>query len=70
MDEPTANGASRREFLASGAAGLMVSAAAGAGLAGCATGAGPRGAPGQRMLLKGGVVLTKDPKLGDSCSAC
>jgi hypothetical protein len=48
----------------------MASVAAGAGLAGCATGAGPGGAPGPRVLLNGGVVLTMDPKLGDSCSAC
>ena len=65
MDEPTATAVSRREFFASGAVGLVASASVGAGLAGCATGAAPAGAPGQRVLLKGGVVLTMDPKLGD-----
>jgi len=65
MSETTPNRVSRREFLASGAAGVVVSAAAGAALAGCATGAVPSGVPGQRVLLKGGVVLTMDPKLGD-----
>jgi 5-methylthioadenosine/S-adenosylhomocysteine deaminase len=65
MSETTANRVSRREFLGSGALGVVVSAAAGAGLAGCATGAVPGGVPGQRVLLKGGVVLTMDPKLGD-----
>jgi 5-methylthioadenosine/S-adenosylhomocysteine deaminase len=44
---------------------LVATAAAGATLAGCATGAVPSGAPGQRVLLKGGVVLTMDAKLGD-----
>jgi len=65
-------GASRRAFLASGAAGLAASAAA--GLTGCAPvapAAAARaaiptsGGPGQRVLLKGGVVLTMDPRLGD-----
>ena len=61
MRETTAPGTSRREFLGSGAAGLL----AGAALAGCATGAPSGGAPGERTLLKGGVVLTMDPTLGD-----
>ena len=59
---------SRREFLASSAAGLVAGAAASAGLSGCATAdqaAAMSGAPGQRVLLKGGVVLTMDAKLGD-----
>ena len=57
---------SRREFLGSSTAGLVATAAAtGATLAGCASAAVPSGAPGQRVLLKGGVVLTMDPKLGD-----
>src|SRR5262249_4129638 len=71
-DEPErpARGASRRSFLASSAAGLAVSAAA-TGLAGCVPAAVARraaptsGEPGQRVLLKGGVVLTMDPRLGD-----
>jgi imidazolonepropionase-like amidohydrolase len=66
MSETTTVRVSRREFLGSGGAGLVVTAAAaGATLAGCATGAAPSGAPGQRVLLKGGVVLTMDGKLGD-----
>jgi cytosine/adenosine deaminase-related metal-dependent hydrolase len=62
---------SRREFFASSSAGLAVGAVAATGLAGCAAatmtaGAIPAsGAPGQRVLLKGGVVLTMDPELGD-----
>lgn len=59
---------SRREFLA--AAGLAAGALGGAGLPGCAAtgearGAPPAGQPGQRVLIKDGVVLTMDPKLGD-----
>jgi cytosine/adenosine deaminase-related metal-dependent hydrolase len=59
-------GVARRDFLAASTAGLVA-----AGLAGCASaqsaagGAPVSGAPGQRLLLKGGVVLTMDPKLGD-----
>ena len=50
---------SRRTF-------LMASAAASAVVAGCASSTSPGGAPsGERTLLKGGVVLTMDPKLGD-----
>jgi cytosine/adenosine deaminase-related metal-dependent hydrolase len=39
----------------------------GAALAGCATGAAAPGGgmPGSRVLLRGGVVLTMDPSLGD-----
>ena len=64
-------GLSRREFLGSGAAGILAGAAAGAGLAGCASagstagGVPMSGARDQRILLKGGVVLTMDAKLGD-----
>ncbi|MGH6689474.1 MAG: amidohydrolase family protein, partial [Gammaproteobacteria bacterium] len=71
MDDATTTGetvatrVSRREFLGSGAAGAAAGVVAGAALAGCATGAPPAGAPGQRVLLKGGVVLTMDAKLGD-----
>ncbi len=65
--DPEERGVSRREFLTSSAAGIFAGAAAGTGLAGCATAdhAALSGAPGQRVLLKGGVVLTMDPKLGD-----
>jgi len=65
--EPETRNLSRREFLTSSAAGLLAGAAASAGLSGCATAdhAAMSGAPGQRVLLKGGVVLTMDPKLGD-----
>ena len=62
-----APGISRREFLA--AAGLVAGAVGGAGLAGCASadvaGLSRSGAPGERVLLKSGVVLTMDAKLGD-----
>ena len=63
--------ASRRTFLASSTAGLAVSATAATGLAGCVPAALVRraapasGESGQRVLLKGGVVLTMDPRLGD-----
>lgn len=65
--EPEPRSRSRRGFLTSGAAGLVAGAAASAGLSGCATAepAAISGAPGQRVLLKGGVVLTMDAKLGD-----
>jgi 5-methylthioadenosine/S-adenosylhomocysteine deaminase len=62
MDEPAVHRVSRRDFLGSGAAGLVM----GAALAGCAAGAAPGGgAPGTRVLLRGGIVLTMDPSLGD-----
>ncbi len=60
-------GVPRRDFLAASTAGL----AAAASLAGCAStqaaaGTVPvSGSPGQRLLLKGGVVLTMDAQLGD-----
>ncbi len=65
--EPEPRSRSRRDFLTSSAAGLVAGAAASAGLSGCATAdpAAMSGAPGQRVLLKGGVVLTMDAKLGD-----
>jgi cytosine/adenosine deaminase-related metal-dependent hydrolase len=63
------HGVSRRGFIARSAAGLVAGALGGAGLAGCASPAVRRapvtGAAGQRVLLKGGVVLTMDPRLGD-----
>jgi cytosine/adenosine deaminase-related metal-dependent hydrolase len=49
---------SRRAFLMAGAAANVLAA-------GCATGASPGGPAGGRILLKGGVVLTMDPTLGD-----
>src|SRR5262249_60482615 len=69
-DEPASGpeGVSRRTFLASGAAGVAAGAAV-AGLSGCAVadsagGAAPAaGGPGQRVLIKGGVVLTMDSRL-------
>lgn len=58
------HGISRREFLA--AAGLVAGAVGAAGVSGCASADIARsGAPGERVLLKGGVVLTMDSKLGD-----
>ena len=65
MSDTTATRVSRREFFAASALGLVASGAVGAGLGGCATGAMPGGGPGQRVLLRGGVVLTMDPNLGD-----
>jgi 5-methylthioadenosine/S-adenosylhomocysteine deaminase len=66
MSDTTTVHVSRRGFLGSGAVGLVATAAAaGATFTGCATGAAPSGTPGQRVLLKGGVVLTMDAKLGD-----
>jgi cytosine/adenosine deaminase-related metal-dependent hydrolase len=59
MDGTSVDRVSRRDFLS--AAGLVGSVA----LAGCATGAAPGSGPGQRTLIKGGVVLTMDPRLGD-----
>ncbi len=62
-------GISRRGFLASSTAGLAAASVAGSSLAGTALaadfqpGAGP--VIGRRILLKGGVVLTMDPSLGD-----
>lgn len=68
-EERETHGISRRGFLASSAAGFVAGAAGGAGLAGCAStdtrGAPATGAAGQRVLLKGGVVLTMDARLGD-----
>ena len=68
-DTREAGAMSRREFLASSTAGLVASAAGSAGLSGCASadlaGLSRIGAPGERVLLKGGVVLTMDSRLGD-----
>ena len=54
---------SRRDFLASGAAGV---------LAACGSSAAQQpapAAPGARTLLKGGCVLSLDPKVGDFAAA-
>lgn len=61
---------SRRGFLGSSAAGLAAGSLAGSGLADTALAADfePRGLgrpDGRRILLKGGVVLTMDPAIGD-----
>ena len=68
-DQELATGAiSRRLFLAASTA--ATGAVGGMALAGCASvdravDVPPSGAVGQRILLKGGVVLTMDPALGD-----
>lgn len=57
-------GLDRRGFLAR--AGLLAGAAGSALLPACATDAVPRGGePGRRVLLRGGVVLSMDPTVGD-----
>ena len=68
-DPGAAGGFSRRDFLKGGAAGLAVGglggAALGAGVAMSARAqAGPPKGPG-RMLLRGGIVLSLDPAVGD-----
>jgi hypothetical protein len=73
MSEPTSaasRAVSRREFFASTGTGLAMSAAVASGLTGCAPatmtggGAPATGGPGQRLLLKGGVVraMSADPE--------
>jgi len=71
IHEPTNGGLSRRDLLASTAAGLAAGAVAGASLSGTALaddfgrrhhGRSPKG---RRVLLKGGIVLTMDPTIGD-----
>ena len=61
------SGSSRRELLA--AAELAAGAVSGAGMSASASvdsrGVPRGGGPGERMLLRGGVVLTMDAKLGD-----
>jgi 5-methylthioadenosine/S-adenosylhomocysteine deaminase len=68
----SAGGMLRRRFLTSSAAGLVAGALATEALAGTALGAerkgkggGSRGRRGDRMLLKGGCVLSLDPAVGD-----
>jgi 5-methylthioadenosine/S-adenosylhomocysteine deaminase len=65
-------GISRRDFLKSSVAGLAAGTLAGSGMAGTAVAAdrddrkhGPDAPQGGRILLKGGVVLSLDPKVGD-----
>jgi 5-methylthioadenosine/S-adenosylhomocysteine deaminase len=63
-------GLSRRGFLQASGAGLAAGALAGSGLAGTALAEdferGHRRPPrGRRVLIKGGVVLTMDPTIGD-----
>ena len=67
-----AEGISRRDFLKSSVAGLAAGTLAGSGLAGTAVAAdrddgthGPGAPQGGRILLKGGVVLSLDPNVGD-----
>jgi 5-methylthioadenosine/S-adenosylhomocysteine deaminase len=69
-DAPYQGGVSRRGFLQASAAGLATGTLAGSGLAGTALAEdfdhghrGPR--RGRRILIKGGVVLTMDPTIGD-----
>ncbi len=68
-DPGAEGGVSRRDFLKGGAAGLavggLVGTGVGAGLAMSAQAqAGPPRGPG-RMLLRGGIVLSLDPAVGD-----
>ncbi len=84
-DDEHDHGLSRRDFVKTGAAGLVAGALASHGLSAAAQGkgkgpggSGPPGGPpdgvpggppnippGQRILLKGGVVLSMDPSIGD-----
>jgi len=67
--EPEQEGLSRRGFLAASTAGLAAGTLAGSGLAGTALAddfdRGRRLPRGRRVLIKGGVVLTMDPTIGD-----
>lgn len=57
---------SRREFLVASPLGLAGALAAGSLQAAEPAGIAPAsGAPGQRLLLKNGIVLTLDPRIGD-----
>ncbi len=70
-DQAPQSGLSRRDFIKTGAAGVAAGALAGYGLSASAQGRGAdRGGPpriphGDLVLLKGGVVLTLDPLVGD-----
>jgi 5-methylthioadenosine/S-adenosylhomocysteine deaminase len=68
----TDGGLSRRDFLKSTTAGLVAGAVASADVAGTALagdgdapGQGKGAPPGRLILLKGGIVLTMDPAIGD-----
>ena len=56
--------ASRREFLAAGTAGLTAGIAS-AGIAACSAPAAQPAPASGRVLLRGGCVLSLDPKVGD-----
>src|SRR5918994_45132 len=69
-DAPYEGGVSRRGFLQASAAGLAAGTLAGSGLAGTALAEDfdpghRRPRRGRRVLIKGGVVLTMDPTIGD-----
>lgn len=71
-DAPSgSSGASRRHFLKSGTAGLVVGALEGGAAAPPALAAqnapapADSGASGRRILLRGGIVLSMDPQVGD-----
>src|SRR5919108_4513550 len=69
-DAPYEGGISRRGFLQASAAGLAAGTLAGSGLAGTALAEDfdrrhRRPPRGRRVLIKGGVVLTMDPAIGD-----
>jgi hypothetical protein len=71
-DMASDGGMSRRHFLTSSAAGLVAGASATGTLAGPALAAdrkrkgnSPGGIRGDRILLKGGCVLSLDPNVGD-----
>lgn len=64
-ERETDGGLSRRDFLKSGAAGLAAGALLGAGVVHTAEAAPPGGGRGHRILLKGGIVLSLDPAVGD-----
>lgn len=72
-DDTAHGGLSRRDFLKTGAAGVAAGALAGSGLSASAQALGqgrgggrpPGIPPGYPILLKGGVVLSMDPLIGD-----
>ena len=71
---PYEGGISRRGFLQASAAGLAAGSLAGSGLAGTALAEDfdrrhRRPPRGRRVLIKGGIVLTMDPRIGDFAQA-